>query len=1114
MYPQLTTRQLTYIKGPNYDVLRKKTAVANTEYIGWDEILQYNSQSLVQTIFSQSSAEGTPLNVDYTRFENFIRFSSAYERIKNFEYKLKLIESYQQTSSSLANSNSPNSFYVSTQIVNTNAKINSVIGAFDGFERYMYFESSSYVTNSFGEFLDMAWPKSNSTRPYTLYSATSSQAELWLDGILQSASLFDNRNPHTLRKLVPDHISEEQSDVVDSFVDMLGHYFDIQYEYVHQLPSIWDRQQKLTEGFAKELVYHIGASLGADFSNGDNFEDLWSYTLGLNSTGTYNNTLKLTGEDRTREIWKRIINNLPYLLKTKGTERGIRALINCFGIPSTILRIKEYGGPEADLDKASQYRYDRFSFMTNVGTINGNVQSITVPAVGTNAIEWRMMLAPNQTSNQVLATIGGTTISAINGNAIQCGASIFSSSIYDGLPHSFAISNGVLYVGKVDSGMLSVATGSFGGSIGSAVFGHSSLSGSVQDIKRYNVALSDREVRAHMMGPTAYFVDESATNVGGTGGFSALVYRLTAGADCKKFNYSVLTSVTSSHPDRSATPSPSTFTGFTGFSSTAINETHFLEWPDIAGNRQVGNKVRIESTLNTSTDLYPNIATQRSLQDNQPVDSPRLGVFLSPIDEVNQDIAESFGGITLDDYFGRYDDVYNDGYPDLSNIKREYLQKAQGRYKSQNYIRLLQYFNSTVFNMAKQLAPQRANMHTGLVIEPDVLTRSKVTTAKRPELEDQSYEGGLELPSAADPIGDIKIVGDGEIHMPEADIEGVYAESPEGVVNGARILSLTSKANEYNNYQVPSQGRKLSTTRNGVTIIDRKEALEDDINVYTTSYGRDKAEGSKYDFYTWVGPVDDPTVYVGSGLVSNSADFIYVPAVSEDYRNPIGLQVYNSRKSEILSPGDITYKQGGDILRGEAMVEGRGWTYPNQYVIYTGSYGQLPIARLGVRFTGTWRFDQTGDDLECVGTGNMVVPLPYAEAPDAVYEVSWDVGTAAVLQFGSGSTTYQYTSATQGTYQSRASNGLLCIRATTGTAFQNLKVSILNYPGQFQDYMVGPLASLGQRNQKYDGCKMTSPDFNEDSPDTIDGGPVVVVTEGPSTSLQVKPTVDGTYTFK
>ena len=35
-----------------------------------------------------------------------------------------------------------------------------------------------------------------------------------------------------------------------------------------------------------------------------------------------------------KELYKRLYNNLPYLLKKKGTIEGIRNLITIYGIPS------------------------------------------------------------------------------------------------------------------------------------------------------------------------------------------------------------------------------------------------------------------------------------------------------------------------------------------------------------------------------------------------------------------------------------------------------------------------------------------------------------------------------------------------------------------------------------------------------------------------------------------------------------------------------------------------------------------------------------------------------------------------------------------------------------
>ncbi len=700
------------------------------------------------------------------------------------------------------------------------------------------------------------------------------------------------------------------------------------------------------------------------------------------------------------------------------------------------------------------------------------------------------------------------------------GATKISSSIFDGTPHSFAVNeDGMIYISKVSSGIISTVSASTGLSVGSLVLpattaGSRPFSGSVQDVRYWDVQLSERVIRAHAYGPSSYFIDDSTTETGGTGSYAQLNTRIALGATNKRYNAAPTTEA-SVHPNGSG-GATATFSNFVTSSSVPTVETHYLEWPDIAGNRQVSNKVRFDSTFTTDNLLRRDIKVQTSLQDNQPVDSSRLGIYLSPVDEINQDIAEQFGGITLDDYIGAYNDIYEQDYTDLKGLKSFYLQKAEGRFKSQNYIRLLQYFNAAAFTMAKQMVPHRANLQTGLVIEPDLLTRSKLKLADRPEWESLYYKGELDLPSTVDPAAETDVIEPGEIEIVTQVIIGDNLTVAEGGL-GLPAASVSGKVNEYNRYQVPAQGTKLETTYSGSTpesIINRRESLEDTVDVNTTSYGTSKNEGSRYEFYTWIGPVADPTVYTDSGLVSNSADFIYVPSVGADYSYPIGTQVYTSRRSAILSPGDIVYKQGGDILRREAMVEGRGWTHPSTLVRYTGSYGELPIARLGVRFTGTWRFDQIQGDLECAGTGNMVIPLPYREAPNAIYEVSWTAGTVALLQFGSGSTTYQYSSVTAGAYQSPASNGLLCIRLTTGTSLQNLKVSILNYPGQLQDFQIGPNASIGQRNQKYNGCKLTSPDFNEDSPDTLDGGPVITITEGPAINLNVDPNQAGTYTFR
>jgi hypothetical protein len=83
------------------------------------------------------------LNIDYSDFNNFIFYSSATERLSNFKYKLQLLEYYASQS------------ILISQISGSNAESNSaeytqyqtnLIGGFDAFEKYLYYDSSSKLT--------------------------------------------------------------------------------------------------------------------------------------------------------------------------------------------------------------------------------------------------------------------------------------------------------------------------------------------------------------------------------------------------------------------------------------------------------------------------------------------------------------------------------------------------------------------------------------------------------------------------------------------------------------------------------------------------------------------------------------------------------------------------------------------------------------------------------------------------------------------------------------------------------------------------------------------------------------------------------------------------------
>jgi hypothetical protein len=1262
--PPSIPQDVTIIAGPNFDAVKKTGLGVSTEYQSWDEMLQYSSQSLSRALFSQSLVEGIPLNVDYTRFENFVKFGSAYDRIKNFEYKVKLIENYYDVSASLATTNASESYYTQQELVNTQNKIDLVIGAFDGYERYMYFESSSYISSSLGIFLDMAWPKTTSTKPYTLYASNTPEAQTWLDGILSSASLYDNNNQESLKRLIPAHIQQDENPIVDSFVNMLGHYFDTQYEYINQLPKIYDRQEKLSEGFAKDIVFTIAQNLGVDFSNGQNFQNLWSYMLGFDASGSYDNALAMSGEDRTREAWKRIINNLPYLLKTKGTERGVRALINCFGIPSTILRIREYGGPEPDFDTQSTYDHDRFYYAlktnpntTTLSTLWSGSAANYKPPIGIE-LRFKANSAVSQSSlvhwvdntgagsDKRLAVLVGRDSTGdyieYQGNVSESVTAISqklyvptessTGKLFDGKWVTMYLRRSGSYTATTTTGSYTLFAGiksnytekpliysaSWGWSgssthtspsvgykqykadrawyagcdivyVATGLYPHasrpltSSFSGSLQELRFWGETplqintpsvgavlceqngtnLIQSPFYAHIINPTSIVGQnyQEPSWTGATSSYGDLVYRQTLGTSNVKIDLYGISSVyqlSGSQPNKINTRI-STFTGYTSITNSywePVVEKNYMPWPDLAGNRQVSNKIRVESTISTSEELFRNTKTQTSLQDAQPTDSPRLGVYLSPTDQVNEDIAEQFGGISIDDFIGSYSNIYEESYDDLKSLRREYLKKYSTKNNPQAYIRLLQHFNSAVFEMIKQVVPYRANLQTGLVIEPDILDRSKVKLASQPTYQDEAHETLIELPSVSDPIGDINDIDPGVI---DADRLVPFAMEnvtvPTGLIDGESAVGI----------EAPWQFGSIVTPNSLLNRYGNAPGTyeNDTLKSYILTNGRDRIEGSQYSFYSWY---ETSGLTSTNGLITNSAGYAYVNSVNDDYWNPFGPTVYGNRVSEVAlirSMDGVTY-DGRDIYNGTGSFESDATTYsitqPWVQQANTDTYGVL--AKLGLRVlieTGSQQYiyknasnpywqvvGNTSNDyirMRTFGLGiqtgslwlNAFATNKAEMAPD-YYDVSFqsfvddpDVqATMSVWLGNSGSgnpiTTIPITdTATVYSYKvlsPQNSDLYIEVRATeTGNiggrtvVFNNFVVQPYKY-AQVQDYQVGPLSATGQRNQKYDGCKLTAADWNEDSSDTIDRGPVVTIIEGPGVDLNVDPNTNGTFTFR
>ena len=112
---------------------------------------------------------------------------------------------------------------------------------------------------------------------------------------------------------------DDENTVFLNFIDMIGHYFDDIWVFIKAMTDVHDKRDKLTEGIAKDLLLPVAQSFGWDVQDGKDLISLQRYLLGMEQTGS-ENPWQYSGtpeRDISREVWCRVINNMPYFLKTK-----------------------------------------------------------------------------------------------------------------------------------------------------------------------------------------------------------------------------------------------------------------------------------------------------------------------------------------------------------------------------------------------------------------------------------------------------------------------------------------------------------------------------------------------------------------------------------------------------------------------------------------------------------------------------------------------------------------------------------------------------------------------------------------------------------------------------
>ena len=1093
--PKYIPEPVTTLAGPNFDLEQYEGGSVATSFRSWNDLLAVSastSQQIIDNYFS-GSLSGIKLNINYRYFDNFVHYGSAVERVKNFKYKLELIEYYTQQVRVILDIVNPGPT-INANLTDLYSKRNKVVSTFDDFEKYLFFESNESKLYSFDDAITSygvtssiaPWPKNslpfNSTytdstwlEAYELWSAATAHwdpdpygyfaiqefvnsevAQNYYNGLLEIATIYDRYNVHKLQNTIPAHIqNSEDGESYVLFINMMSQHFDILWTYIKNLTSIHTREEHPKDGMSNDLLHHVASSMGFNLLNGKSASELWRYSLGVDQNGValqsgINGIASISDQNNTKEIWRRLVNNLPYILKSKGTSRSIKALLSCFGIPSTVLTIKEYGGPTTftDNDHFPEYVHDVYHYAWKSDT--DSVGSISIPIrlyktnssnnIPVNTLEFRFKLDPNynyglgtyyniatisgsnwynialtKDSNDdnegtltLFNTVTGTAVSASNLeifdnswhsiivqeqdniSTLKVAKTLYGKKIYI-KSSSFASSESVfpkLVMGQPQSGSIEFGMShSLSPAVtlpnGNTVSSLNKVNGYIHEIRLWSGSLNDDAIIEHATSPATYTynVDRYNLSNGSEAGkpYDHLLQRFTL-SDATILSGSFYQP--SVHPNQTINTGSLYFIGYTNSGSIkfkGFEETYYTPSPSLGGSSLYTNKVRIESSsIDSNKRLNTRTRVEKSSYDRYSLDSNRLGVYFSPQTAISEDVFNQLGYFEIDDYIGNPGDVYNDQYTDLNNFAIQYWKKYNNRNDFESYFRALEIYDFTLFRYIKQLLPHRANVITGLVIEPTVLERNKVKLLNKPVIEDL-------VKNAV--INDIQPGLTSEYSLINANIEDVQPglTSEYSLIN-ANIYSL-----------IPEIESNFDNTRIGEI-------------TYPTEIS------SSIDIFRFV----------------NEPGFPIIPTITSNFDN--------TRIAEITYAREITstIDDFSGLIQNAINVD------------------RLGTAWVQNRYIGRYRLTESGS----------YYPTPRITAP---------YGNSNRIILNSIPSTYLLT-LDQRFYSTAAS-------ASVDNAYSSSL--------KFADIHLSQAA--GWNNSRYNGSKLTGPGINIDSPSTVDGGPVVKV---------------------
>lgn len=587
-----------------------------------------------------------------------------------------------------------------------------------------------------------------------------------------SGSQFDRDNAVSITSYFPQSLfieeTKDQTFIFRNFLFVCARLLDQIKLYTKHFVNLnvvnYTEFDQVPDSLLKDTAAFYGFDLNANFISADAFQ----YFLGRNIRPNLESNSDLDQKlfSIKNEIWRRILNNLSYIYKTKGTKESIYALLRAHGFDKSIFRLKEYveeSRANLSLKKISSEK-SKATIAFGSGSLTGSVyQTVSSYLSGSDStIELRVRF-PSTGSTDITATkLSGTlwTYAADQTN--------FCSLVYT--RDSLASSSGSLFItGTIGTVGLLSGTDLFNGDWHNVSIVTSYTSGTVviSDRKLKNSDIITSTSSSYYPSINTFLASASLSKivvgspkiigVGSTWQYINSQYwaqefrvwkRALDPSELNDHTTNFQSYGTDNVDDQDKLLEHWRLDSETTASYAAANADQFYLY-DISQNRAITavtgtnftpaqnvykkflfNYYFNASPSDTETDDKVRVYDSSSTE-NLVVDSQLLTIELNMTDSLNEDIVQMMSSFNeLAEVIGTGASRYNERY-ELDRIRRIYFKRLQGKLNFRLFADMLDFFDRSFLKMIEALVPVSA-IFTGdeFVVESHMLERPKVPYSK------------------------------------------------------------------------------------------------------------------------------------------------------------------------------------------------------------------------------------------------------------------------------------------------------------------------------------------------------------------------------------------------